>query len=356
MRKYYISVAVFSFILFFLFSSGVSAEMKPGAVSVSPFIGGYVFEGNQDFDNAMTYGLGIGYNLTKEWGIEAVLNHVDSGYDYFGKRDLNAYMYRLDGLYHFNITDRFVPYIAAGVGGIDVNPGYLASDHDAMVNYGGGIKYFLTENLALRGDVRHVVSFDSTHHNLLYTAGLTFLFGGDTKAAAAPPAPVMAPAPKPEPKPVPKSVPIVVPPPKPQPKDTDGDGVYDDMDQCPDTPKLAQVDKRGCWVLRGVMFDFGKSDIKTEGIPVLSEVAVVLKNNPSMRVSIEGHTDDVSSEAWNQKLSERRAQAVMKYLVLAGIEPSRIKAKGFGESVPAATNDTEEGRAVNRRVEIKPVK
>lgn len=348
MKKSYIVTAVVSCFLFLFLAGGASAEMRAGAVGVSPMIGGYLFDGNQDLDNDFAYGLGIGYNLTERWGLEAAFNYIDTESDVGARNDTDVSLGRLDVLYHFNPTGPLVPYLAAGVGGIYFDPDGASSDEDLLVNYGAGVRYFLTENVALRGDVRHVISFDDTHHNLLYTAGLTFFFGGEKKAVAAPP-----PAPKPEPKPEPKPAPA--PPPKPEPKDSDGDGVYDDKDECSGTPAGARVDARGCWVIEGVFFDFDKSIIKPEGLPVLNEIVTVLNRNPAMRVAIEGHTDSVGPDEWNQGLSERRARAVRGYLVSAGINPERLTVKGFGEGSPATTNETKEGRALNRRVELKPL-
>lgn len=355
MKKGNVCITVVSCVLFLFSVVSVSAEMRAGAVSLFPLVGGYVFEEDQDLDNSLTLGLGIGYNLDERWGIEGSLSGINTESDVTDE-GVNAYLYRLEGLYHFNISDRFVPYLAAGVGGITISPDNGGTTNSPLLNYGAGVKYFLTDNLALRGDVRHVISFGSTRHNLLYTAGLTFFFGGEKEAvAAAAPPPALKPAPAPAPAPPPKLEPKPAPPPKPEPKDSDGDGVYDDADECPGTPARARVDKRGCWVLKGVLFDFDKSIIKQEGRPVLDEVVVVLNSNPSLRVDIQGHTDSTGTEEWNQGLSERRAKAVMDYLVTAGIDPKRLTTQGFGEGSPAVSNETREGRALNRRVELKPV-
>jgi OOP family OmpA-OmpF porin len=139
------------------------------------------------------------------------------------------------------------------------------------------------------------------------------------------------------------------------PLDSDGDGVYDYLDKCPGTPRSAKVDRRGCWVLEGVRFDTGKSDIKPVSYPVLDEVLVVLRKNPSLKVEIEGHTDSTGSAAFNQTLSEQRAGAVMNYFTSNGISSARLSARGYGPSRPAASNDTSTGRAMNRRVELKPI-
>ena len=139
------------------------------------------------------------------------------------------------------------------------------------------------------------------------------------------------------------------------PLDTDGDGVYDYLDKCPGTPAGAKVNSDGCWVLGDVLFDFDKSVIKADATPILDHVAVVLKNNPGVKVSLDGHTDSVGSDAYNMGLSKRRANAVKAYLVKKGIDASRLSTAGFGESKPVASNDTDQGRSLNRRVEIRPV-
>ena len=112
-------------------------------------------------------------------------------------------------------------------------------------------------------------------------------------------------------------------------------------------------------VLRGINFDFDKSNIKREFVPVLDEAAQILKDNPSVKVTIEGHTDSIGTDAYNEKLSERRANAVKHYLESKGVTASRLDAVGKGEGDPVAPNtkpdgkDNPEGRAKNRRVELK---
>jgi len=139
------------------------------------------------------------------------------------------------------------------------------------------------------------------------------------------------------------------------PPDSDGDGVYDYIDQCPGTPKGAKVNDKGCWVLEQIQFDTGKWTIKAQVYPALDDVVAVLKRNPTLRVEIQGHTDNIGSEAYNRKLSGDRARAVMEYLVKKGVQAKRLSATGYGSSRPIASNDTSEGRARNRRVELTPV-
>ena len=138
------------------------------------------------------------------------------------------------------------------------------------------------------------------------------------------------------------------------PFDSDGDGVADHLDQCPNTPKGATVNEVGCWSLEATtLYDSNSSYMKAEAYPLLDEVAIILEKNPEMKVEVQGHTDNTGTAEYNQWLSEKRAQKVTDYLVSKGIDPSRLEAKGYGFTQPVASNATAEGRAQNRRVELK---
>jgi OOP family OmpA-OmpF porin len=139
------------------------------------------------------------------------------------------------------------------------------------------------------------------------------------------------------------------------PTDSDGDMIYDYLDKCPGTPKDATVDERGCWVLKGVYFDTDKWEITPSSYPVLDEVVFVLKRNSDLRVEIQGHTDNVGEAQYNRELSRKRARSVKGYLIQEGIRAGRLSHEGYGLSNPAASNATAEGRAKNRRVELKPI-
>jgi outer membrane protein OmpA-like peptidoglycan-associated protein len=119
----------------------------------------------------------------------------------------------------------------------------------------------------------------------------------------------------------------------------------------PPPPPPAPAKKR--IVLRGVNFDFDKSNIRADARPVLDEAIATLKASGGVAVIAEGHTDSKGTDAYNKRLSERRARAVKDYLVKGGISASRIETVGYGESKPVASNDTEDGRAQNRRVELR---
>jgi outer membrane protein OmpA-like peptidoglycan-associated protein len=106
-------------------------------------------------------------------------------------------------------------------------------------------------------------------------------------------------------------------------------------------------------VLRGVNFDFDKAVIRPDAKVILDEAASILGKNPDVAVSVDGYTDSVGTDAYNMKLSQRRADAVKTYLVGKGVSAGRLTPHGFGETNPVASNDTKEGRAMNRRVELK---
>lgn len=152
-----------------------------------------------------------------------------------------------------------------------------------------------------------------------------------------------APAPKPAPRPTPVANKQV---------DSDGDGVFDMSDQCPNTLREARVDGRGCWTLSGLRFAVNGAGIEPTFREVLAEDMRVLKANPGVRVRIDGHTDSDGSAAYNQDLSLRRAGAVRDFFVSQGLDAKRFKVQGFGESKPVAPNDTRANKRLNRRVEL----
>ncbi len=142
--------------------------------------------------------------------------------------------------------------------------------------------------------------------------------------------------------------------------DSDGDGVPNYRDDCPGTPRGTAVDSNGCAVKVAIMyihFAFDSAQImldKGDTGPSLAKAIQLLSERPGDRVRIVGHTDNVGSDSYNQTLSERRAAEVRQYLIdNGGINASRMESEGRGESQPSVSNQTEEGRAQNRRVELE---
>ncbi|MBF0190145.1 MAG: OmpA family protein [Magnetococcales bacterium] len=134
------------------------------------------------------------------------------------------------------------------------------------------------------------------------------------------------------------------------------DPVIKENNKCPNPPYGAQVDAEGCWILKNLHFKFDKSDIDPKAYPVLDEVVTVLNNtrNSNVLIEIHGHTDSTGTVVYNDGLARRRATAVLNYLLKHGVDIQRLTAVGFGLHNPMAPNDTKEGRALNRRVELKP--
>jgi len=281
--------------------------------------------------------------------------------------DVDVFTYRLDGFYNV-LTDRVViPYVAAGVGGL-----YFKADDtgfrndDFMVNYGGGLKYDVNEDFTLRADVRHVISFNDSYSHVLATVGVMAHFDIHKAAATGAKGVVvgasaglndadgdgvldsMDKCPN-----TPAGVAVDA---TGCPLDSDGDGVPDYMDECPNTPNGVDVTGKGCWEIRGALFETDMWDIKPDFYHKLDAVVDVLKKDPELQLEINGHADIRGTDVYNQKLSEKRASAVVKYIVSQGIAAERLTSVGSGFHKPVAPNDTPENMAKNRRVEVKQMK
>ncbi len=224
--------------------------VKESSFTVTPLIGGYVFDDGEPLGTSFLMGLRAGYNFTKHIGIEAV-------YDYATPKDgksasladLSVNRFGGQVLYHFFPDNVFVPYLAAGYSGLHYGgTGYDNKTHGAF-DYGVGAKYFMTDDIALRGDLRHIMSrypAGQTNDDFEFTLGAYFQFGGTKPAMKA-----VAPTPAPEPvqavaPPAPAPVQAVVAPVVVPPADSDGDGVIDTLDKCPGTPAGVAVDGDGC--------------------------------------------------------------------------------------------------------------
>lgn len=389
-----------------------SAANREGQFSVSPVIGGYTYDFEQPRKSRSTliYGARAGYNFTKHFGIEALFDYVDSSTPNNG--DIDMYRYGGEMLYHFFPDNKFVPYLAAGYSGLHFDSEFIDGKTRGAFDYGAGAKYFLNDNVALRADFRHLIyTMDNrTNQNLEYTLGAYFPFGGVkpvAKAVEPPPAPappvvVPPPAPAPPPPATPTASLTATPasitkgqsatlnwksqnasgcdiqpgigPVPPQgaraiTPDSDtsynlvcsGDGgtassaagvtVVIPPPPAPVMPKAAErfCDKPAVIV---VEFDTDKSDIKTKYDADLNILGSFLKEWPQAKGEISGHTDNVGSNQYNLKLSQRRAASVKKYLVdKFSIAPERLTTEGYGESKPIASNKTKAGKAKNRRIE-----
>jgi len=396
--------------LMLLSAAGVaSAEMRAGAFTVSPFVGGYTFDGVERLQTRPVYGLRLGYDITKSLGVEATFDYVNTRPTKPGGvavSDVDVYNYRLEGVYNFNVDKKLVPFVALGLGGSSMNGSRVGGgtyvNNDATLNYGVGLKYFLSEDAALRADFRHIWSFHSdppleiSRHdywmNYEYTVGLEFLFGGKKPVVAA--AKVEPPPPAPAPKavePPPPPPPVVVPP---APVDcqvsawSDWSPCLNCMQTrtrtivtpaanggaaCPAELKESQKcsgpgDEEKISLLIEWKFDKpAKKDVKLESKYLektntlkdvekqLDMVGAFLQKNGTLKVEFNGWTDSVGTAKYNKGLAQRRADAIKKYLVKKfNIEEGRITAVGQGISTKY-DNKTAAGRERNRRTEMVPV-
>lgn len=138
--------------------------------------------------------------------------------------------------------------------------------------------------------------------------------------------------------------------------DSDGDGVPDNLDKCPDTLPGLKVDKDGCGIFNrtfsSITFKNNSTELTTQARGVLDGLALELKKVPRITVEVQAHTDDIGTGSYNVWLSTKRAEAIISYLVTRGIADKRLKPRGYGETKPVASNNTDEGRAQNRRAEF----
>lgn len=274
----------------------------------------------------------------------------------------------LNGVYELDTATAFTPFAKAGLGYqwyTNTHP----SDFDGLVlDAGMGLKTDLTKHIALKLEGLYMYKMNNNGntngsngevHNVAALAGLTFNF--DEKAApviAAVAAPVVAAVVAEKPKPAPV---VVAEAPKPivpvvaAPIDSDKDGVFDPADKCPNTPAGFKVDVDGCPVKATLHLNFATNSNKvdTEGTAKVNTFAAFLKESPAYKAAIVGHTDSTASDAYNQKLSEKRAAIVRDMLIKDGVAADRLTAAGEGEKMPIASNKTKAGRAENRRIEVE---
>ncbi|MEM6296433.1 MAG: OmpA family protein [Myxococcota bacterium] len=295
------------------------------------------------------------------------------------------------------------PFFLAGYGamGVRSNIILLGNDLDPAFHYGGGVKVSINRRIGVRVEARNIVSSaearqDSGTSHLQMLAGLTISFNrgkpkplpppqayedpdrdGDgflNESDECPDAAGVAPHGCPDTdgdgfrdsEDACPEVPGVAPKGCPD-QDTDGDRIMDSVDKCIDEPEVYNGldDADGCpdelppeikefeGAIEGIEFDFGKATIRSTSTSVLDKAVAVMTEYEDVRVKIVGHTDNVGDPEANKTLSQERADAVKKYLTDAGIAADRVETEGRGDADPRDTNDTDEGRARNRRIEFE---
>jgi OOP family OmpA-OmpF porin len=355
-----------------------------GNFYIAPRIGANLSESSRQTDTSVWGGIGVGVWVNPHLAVdfEYTINNADfDGGSWRAGHEWESVGLGVTGRWFFGDEGaQLRPYVLAGVGALrhKAYSGFLLEDAgfsggggwDPMATIGAGVQYNMSERLALRGELAarydhdnntrgnvsealgYAVSPESGYVDGIVSVGLVYNFG----TREAPPAPVEAAAPPPAP--------------DCHTLDDDNDGVNNCDDRCPDTASGAIVGPDGCPQkvvidLRGVNFKFdrpkkGESNIEptlqtptADSVAILDQAIDALNRYPDIKVELDGHTDSVGTDQYNQGLSERRAQIVADYLTSHGIDASRITAiRGFGESQPIDTNSTKEGRARNRRTEL----
>lgn len=362
-----------------LFAITAAPLAANAGVTISPLLLGYHYsEGDDDKqaeimgdgngngfykENGLYTGAALGIELTPstQFQVEYGVSNTDGVSETrAGSFDAEQEMISgnfLIGFEEFSgYTDNaFKPYVLVGAGQSkieveDAAGNFVTGSKDTIGNLGLGAMYRINDALSLRGEARAIHNFDNNWWEGMALAGLEVVLGGHL-------APTVAVPPMKEP--LVYTAPVVV---VESDLDSDGDGVPDSIDACPGTPMNVVVDERGCPVpvditdelkmeLR-VFFDNDKSTIKNQYKPEIAKVAEKMREYPNSTARVEGHASKTGPSArYNQRLSEARAVAVKSMLTNEfGIAPNRVSTVGYGYDQPIADNNTEEGRAMNRRV------
>lgn len=300
-----------------------------------------------DARNEAMYGIGIGKMVSQNVSIDLEFDHSHPRYQILPQRQINVNTLGVAGRYHFIKEGRnWWPYLVAGIGASRNNSdglGYEATN--LFLKAGAGLQADVSERFDIRVEagLRHEFNDDFGGNGLLdmYTSASVLFALGNLDAPV---------------------VPEVAPPAADcSTKDDDNDGVNNCNDRCPNSLAGETVGADGCKVevaidLKGVNFNFDKDTLRPDAIAILDNAAEVLNRYPTMRVSVDGHTDLCGDDAYNQDLSQRRAQVVYSYLTGKGIDPARLGGpNGYGESRPleATSQDFPACKSeTNRRTEL----
>ena len=345
---------------------------RPLGFTLSPSVGKYFFDDELPFDDTNFLSLGVGYQLTQQFGFE--LSYMKADEVEGSTSEVDYSQWQLDGLFSLPGTESVSPYVVLGFGDSEMEIDQT-SFNSTMMNMGLGVQYWLTDQLTIRGDLRRYINFDEELQEAALRVGLSYTFGSVSQPISTPaPTPVATPIATPKPTIIgdqdrdgvldnvdqcPETHPNVSVDSNGCELDTDGDGVVDRLDSCPDTAKGAKVDEKGCYILiketqkieLKVNFASNSAVVPEESMADIQSVAEFLVQYPLTDAVVEGHTDDTGAAAYNKALSQRRASAVRDVLINRfNINADRVTAIGYGEEKPIASNKTREGRAKNRRV------
>lgn len=326
---------ILAFVLAALFMSSQIAVADEGRFYIVPGVQWMDFDSDRELDDQSGYMFGLGYGLTDRLALELAYTRQAPDKVAGGRERLRQY--RLDLIYGLdNSIGSLTPYF---VGGMGDNTFRDTNEFDTFLNFGAGLRYRFTDRVAWRAGARTYFGMDDSTYDFGLDTGLIFHLGSARTQER------VAPTPPPEPA-------------EPAYVDSDGDGVPDHLDECPDTPPGHAVDERGCSIIieevaqieMQVQFEFDRAEVRPEFYSEIRNVAQFLEEHTDTVAELEGHTCSIGPEEYNQGLSERRANAVRQVLIDEfGVHPGRVTTVGYGESRPVASNDTREGRERNRR-------
>jgi OmpA-OmpF porin, OOP family len=317
-------------------------------------------------DSATGPGIAAGWNFAENWAVEGDYYSVkpDIKDPPGGKGNTNNWSANV--LYLMPGPRLFTPFVTVGAGHGSYdrdNYGSGRSQSEAEYNFGLGTFIGTSRRISFRADVRGVYLNSAEKLTPFAAVGVVLKFGGHEEPAPVVVAPTAVDS---DGDGVPDGIDACPNTPvgvkvdsRGCPLDSDGDGVPDYLDKCPDTPRGTKVDATGCPIPAAattfdltVEFAFNSAEINDLSFRELRKAMTFMREHPDTKAVVEGNTDSVGGEAYNQKLSERRADAVKDVLVKSDIDAGRLSTIGYGETRPVASNDTEEGRAKNRRVSI----
>ena len=336
-----------------LCASSLFAASNPSntySYELTPFVSGILSDSKAGLkdDNYFNGGISLGKNIDDSFIDQVEIVYMRSDSLEYGNSNGNTNVNRafINAVKKFAITDRFAAYGLAGLGYQDVTQELGDFEDSPVFNYGVGLRYDIPYyGIAVKGDIRHLIATKNTQNDFMYTLGLAMPLGKRSQEAIVATVPVVT-------EEIVEPLPVVIEEKAPAVQDDDYDGVINKLDKCPNTSTGIKVNKDGCVeiVNLNINFDNNSAEIKNEYRKNLETFANTLKQNKSLTAVIEAHTDSKGTDAYNQNLSDRRAVSVLNALKALDINASRLSSVGYGESQPIATNDTEEGKALNRRV------
>lgn len=326
-----------------------SDPSKTYSYEVTPFASGILTDSKADLkhNNYLNLGISLAKNLDDSFIDQVEVAYMRSAKVDYDNSNETTHINRtfLNAIKKFELTDRLAAYGLAGVGYQDVTNEVNKHVDSAVLNYGVGLRYDIPYyGIALKGDVRHLIALKENQNDLMYTIGLGMPLGKTYKNND-----IVATVPVVE---EPKAALVEEAPTPIITNDDDRDGVINSLDKCPNTSPGVKVNKDGCvdTVDLKINFDTNSANVKSSYDSKINQFANMMRENKGLTAVIEAHTDSKGSDSYNQTLSEKRAASVVNALRDSGVESSRLKAIGYGETQPIASNATEEGKAQNRRV------